>query len=62
MFFLPEVCGTYNYFLNVDLENVNACQEMYTENAIDYNEDLEELVTLTKQDCEPPSNENEALT
>ncbi|XP_068742560.1 uncharacterized protein [Montipora capricornis] len=57
-----EVCGTYNYFLNVDLEDVNACQEMYTENAIDYNEDLEELVTLTKQDCEPPSNENEALT
>lgn len=31
-------------------------------NVINYNEDLEELVTLIKPDYEPPSNENEALT
>lgn len=31
-------------------------------NVINYNEDLEELVTLIKPDYEPPSNENETLT
>ena len=54
MLFLPEAYGTHNYLLNVDMEDVNACQEMYSENAIDYNEDLEELVTLIKPDYEQP--------
>ena len=38
--------------------DVNACQEMYAENSIDYNEDLEDLVTLSKPDYEPSLNEN----
>lgn len=28
MFFLREANGTHNYLLNVDIEDVNACQEM----------------------------------
>ncbi|KAJ7322020.1 hypothetical protein OS493_033416 [Desmophyllum pertusum] len=61
MFFTPEIYGTHSYLVNVDIEDVNACKEMYAESCVDYNEDLEELVRLVKPDYVPPSNEYEAL-
>ena len=61
MFFTPEIHGKENYLVNVDIQDVEACQEMYAENCVDYNENFEELVRLIKPDYEPPSSEQEAL-
>ena len=61
MFFTPEIHGKENYFVNVDIQDVEACKEMYTENCVDYDENIEELVRLIEADFEPPSNEQEAL-
>ena len=62
MFFTPEIYGTHNYLVNVDIEDVNVCKGMYAESCVDHNDDLEELVRLIKPDHSPPSNEREALT
>ena len=61
MFFKPEIYGTHNYLMNVDIEDVTLCKEMYAESCVENNEDLEELVRLIKPDYSPPSNEREAL-
>ena len=61
MFFTPEVYGKQDYLVNVDKDDVSACKEIYAENCVDYNEDLEELVRLIKTDYQPPLNEDEAL-
>ena len=61
MFFTPEIYGTHNYLVEVDIEDVNACKEMYAEDCADYSEDLEELVRLVKPDYVPSTNEFEAL-
>lgn len=61
MFFTPEIYGTHNYLVNVYIEDVNLCKEMYAENCVDHNEDIEELVRLIKPDYSPPLNEREAL-
>jgi len=53
--------GTQTYLEKVDIEDVKACKEMYAENCVDYNDDLEELVRLIKPDYVPPSNEYEAV-
>ena len=46
MFFTPEIYGSHNYMIDVNIDDVNACREMYPENCQDYSEDLEELVRL----------------
>lgn len=61
MFFTPEIYGTHNYLVNVYIEDVNLCKEMYAENCVDHNEGIEELVRLIKPDYSPPLNEREAL-
>lgn len=61
MFFMPEVYSSNNYLVPVDIEDVNACKEMYADNCVDYDEDIEELVRLLKPDYLPPSDEFEAL-
>ena len=61
MFFTPEIDGTHNYLMNVDIEDVTLCKEMHAESCVDHNEDLEEIVRLIKPDYSPPSNEREAL-
>ena len=53
MFFTPEVYGKQDYLVNVDKDDVSACKEIYAENCVDYNEDLEELVRLIKTDYQP---------
>ena len=55
MFFQPEMYGAQSYLEKVDIEDVKACKEMYAENCVDYNDDVEELVRLIKPDCVPPS-------
>lgn len=61
MFFLPEVYGSNDYLLPVNMEDVAACKEIYAEECADYNNDMNELVTLLKPDYVPPSDEFEAL-
>ena len=61
MFFTPQVYGKQDYLVNVDKDDVSACKEIYAENCVDYNEDMEELVRLIKTDYQPPLNEYEAL-
>lgn len=61
MFFTPEIYGSHNYLVDVNIDDVNACKEMYAENCQDYSEDLEELVRLIKPNYVPPSDEREAL-
>ena len=61
MFFTPEVYGKQDYLVSVDKDDISACKEMYAENCVDYNEEMEELVRLIKPDYEPPLNEYEAL-
>ena len=61
MFFTPEIYGTQSYLKEVDIDDVKACKEMYTENCVDFHEDVEELVRLVKPDCVAPSNEYEAV-
>ena len=61
MFFTPEIHGKENYLVNVDMQDVEACQEIYAENCVDYNENFEKLVRLIKSIHEPPSSEQEAL-
>ena len=61
MFFTPEVHGQENYLLNVDIQDEEACKEMYAENCVGYNENFEELVRLIKPDYELPSHEQQAL-
>ena len=61
MFFTPEIHGKENYLVNVDIQDVEACKEMYAENCVNYKENFEELVRLIKPAYEPPSNEQEAL-
>ena len=61
LFFTPEIYGSHNYLVDVNIDDVNACKEMYAENCQDYSEDLEELVRLIKPNYVPPSDEREAL-
>ena len=61
MFFTPEVYGKQDYLVSVDKDDISACKEMYAENCVDYNGDMEELVRLIKPDYEPPLNEYEVL-
>ena len=61
MFFTPEIYGSHNYMIDVNIDDVNACREMYAENCQDYSEDLEELVRLIKPNYMPPSDEREAV-
>ena len=61
MFFTPEIYGSHNYMIDVNIDDVNTCREMYAENCQDYSEDLEELVRLIKPNYVPPSDEREAL-
>jgi len=61
IFFQPKMYGTQSYLGNADIEDVKACKEMYAENCVDYNDDVEELVRLIKPDYVPPSNECEAV-
>lgn len=61
MFFTPQIYGTHSYLVNVNMEDVNACKELYIDNCVDYSEEMEELVRTIKPDYVPPSNENEAL-
>ena len=55
------IYGSHNYLVDVNIDDVNACKEMYPENCQDYSEDLEELVRLIKPNYVPPSDEREAL-
>ena len=61
MYFTPEIYGTHNYLVKVDVQDVNACKQMYAGDCVDYSEDVEELVRLVKLDYVAPSNEYEAL-
>ena len=58
MFFTPENDGKQ---VNVVKDDKSACKEIYAENCVDYNEDMEQLVRLIKTDYQPPLNEHEAL-
>ena len=53
-FLTPEIHGKENYLVNFDIQDVEACKEMYAESCVDYNETFEELVRLIKPDYEPP--------
>ena len=61
MYFTPEVYNSQNYLISVDVENVNACKRLYTENCPDYADGIEELVQLIKPDYVAPANANAAL-
>lgn len=61
MFFTPEIYETQSYLKEVDIDDVKACKEMYTENCVDFHEGVEELVRLVKPDYVAPSNEYEAV-
>lgn len=61
MFFTREIYGTQSYLNEVDIDDVKACKEMYTENCVDFHEGVEELVRLVKPYYVAPSNEYEAV-
>ena len=49
MYFTPEVYNSQNYLITVDVDNVNACKRLYTENCPDYADEIE-LAQLMKPD------------
>lgn len=59
MFFTPKMYGTHSYLKVVDID-AKASKEMYTENCVDFHEDVKELVQLCC-DYVAPSNECEAV-
>lgn len=61
MYFTPEVYNSQNYLITVDVENVNACKRLYTENCPDHAAGIEGLVQLIKPDYVAPAKANDAL-
>ena len=61
LYFTPEVYNSKSFLITVDMEDVNACKQLYAENCRDYADGLEELVQLIKPNYVVPSNANDAL-
>ena len=57
----PEVYDSQSYLITVDVENVNACKRLCTENCPDYADGIEELVQVIKPNYVAPVNANDAL-
>ena len=61
MFFMPEAHGSNDYLSYVDMQDVTDCKEIYAEACADYDNEINELITLLKPDYVPPLDEYEAL-
>ncbi|PFX31709.1 Leucine-zipper-like transcriptional regulator 1 [Stylophora pistillata] len=56
MFFTPEIYGTHTYLVNVYIEDVNLCKEIYAENCVDHNEDIEDYFEAMFRSFMPENN------
>ena len=61
MYFVPEVCSTHSYLVDVNQEDVEACKTLFEAQSRDFSQELEELVGYIVPNHQVPQNTEESL-